>query len=206
MNIVFPYLEKYKEEKCISKEQYTLVIMDTFKGQDNEILKELCDKNFCEVVIFPHNLTNKFQPLDISFNKPAKAFISNEYNRWFSKQVSAQFALRTEHSNVKVSAKLSDIKPLHTQWIVNLCNHMRGEKDKIINGFKSTGVTEAIQSAQEIVTEVENPFRVSSMLYRFHLYYVHARTICALLSILSNVQTHLYYGLIHVKSIFCILS
>ena len=35
---------------------------------------------------------------------------------------------------------------------------MRDEKDTIINGFKSTGVTEAVQSAQEIVTKVENPF------------------------------------------------
>ena len=42
----------------------------------------------------------------------------------------------------------------------------------IVDGFKSTDVTEAIQSAEEIVTIVENPFheenaRVSGMLYRF---------------------------------------
>ena len=93
---------------------------------------------------------------------------------------------------------------------------MREEKDTIINGFRSAGVTEAIQSAQEIVTKVEYLFReypsmsisvrVSGMLYRFRLHYVNARTICALLNILSNVQTHLHYGLIYVKSIFCILS
>ena len=66
--------------------------MDTFRGQDNKVLKELFDENFCKVVIVPHNLTNKFQSLDISVNKPAKAFISNKYNSWFSKQVSAQLA------------------------------------------------------------------------------------------------------------------
>ena len=43
--------------------------MDTFKGQDNDRLTELCSENYCEVVIAPHNLTNKFQPLDISVNK-----------------------------------------------------------------------------------------------------------------------------------------
>ena len=77
----------------------------------------------------------------------------------------------------------------------------------IVDGFKSTDVTEAIQSAEEIVNIVENPFheendRVSGMLYRFRLYFVNSRTICTLLNMLSNVQTHLYYGLIHVKSIF----
>ena len=65
MDIVFPYLEKVKEGKCISKEQHSLVIIDTIKGQDNDILRELCDETFCKVVIVPHNLTNKFQPSDI---------------------------------------------------------------------------------------------------------------------------------------------
>ena len=49
MDIAFPYLEK--EEKCIPKEQHSLVVMDTFSGHDNYILNELCDENFCEVVI-----------------------------------------------------------------------------------------------------------------------------------------------------------
>ena len=58
----------------------SLVIMDTFNVQDNEVLKELCAKTFCEVVLVPHNLTNKFQLPDISVNKAAKSFISEKYN------------------------------------------------------------------------------------------------------------------------------
>ena len=63
--------------------------MDKFKGQDNYILKELCDENLGEVVIVSYSLTDKFKPLDISLKKPAKVFISNKYNIYFSKQVSA---------------------------------------------------------------------------------------------------------------------
>ena len=44
-------------------------MMDTFKGQGNKILRELCPENNCEVVIVPHNLTKKFRPLDINVNK-----------------------------------------------------------------------------------------------------------------------------------------
>ena len=68
-----------------------------------------------------------------------------------------QLFITTTSSKVKVSAKLSDIKPLYAQWIEDLCNHMREEKDRIINGFRSAGVNEPIQSAQEIVPKVENP-------------------------------------------------
>ena len=63
----------------------------------------------------------------------------------------------TEPSKVKVPATLTYIKSLHAQWIMDLYNHMREEKGTFINGLKSAGVTEAIQSAQEIVTKVENP-------------------------------------------------
>ena len=35
--------------------------MDTFKGQNNEEVAKL-------ITTVPHNLTNKFQPLDITFS------------------------------------------------------------------------------------------------------------------------------------------
>ena len=76
--------------------------MDTFKGQDNDRLKELCLENYCEVVIVPHNLTKKFQPLDISVNKAAKAFIQNMYNKWFSNKVVTQPNRGADPTEVKI--------------------------------------------------------------------------------------------------------
>ena len=73
-----------KRENGFPEEQYTIIIMDTFKGQDNYRLRKLCSVNYCEVVIVTHNLTNKFKPLDISVNKASKALIQNIYNEWFS--------------------------------------------------------------------------------------------------------------------------
>ena len=64
--------------------------MDTFKGPDNDRFGEFCSENYCEVVICPHNLTSKFQPLHIIVNKAAKAFIQNMYNEWFSNEVATQ--------------------------------------------------------------------------------------------------------------------
>ena len=58
--IIFPYLEMKKYEKDYPKEQHSLIIMHTFKGQDSDILKELYFENNCEIAMVPHNLTNKF--------------------------------------------------------------------------------------------------------------------------------------------------
>ena len=98
--------------------------MDTFKGQDNKEMKRLCAKNNCELVIVPHNLTNKFQPLDISINQSAKKFISNKFNAWYADRVSKQLSNGTAPGDVKVSLKLSDLKPLQTRWILETYNHL----------------------------------------------------------------------------------
>ena len=42
-------------------------------------MERLSTKNNCEMVITPHNLTNKFQPLDISVNQAAKKIISYKF-------------------------------------------------------------------------------------------------------------------------------
>ena len=90
--------------------------MDTFKGQDNDILKELCSKNNCKIVIVP--LTKKFQLLDIRVNKAARAFIQNQYNDWFSSELSVQLKKKGIGSaNIKITSKLSNLKPLHVSWI-----------------------------------------------------------------------------------------
>ena len=94
--------------------------MDTFKGQDNDTIKSLCEKNHCELVIVSHNLTNKCQPLDLTINQKAKKFISNKFNVWYADQVRKQLQLGKATADVKVSLKLSDLKPLHAQWIVDI--------------------------------------------------------------------------------------
>ena len=79
-----------KRENGHPEEQDALIIMDTFKGQDNDRLKERYSENYYEVIIATQNLTHKFQPLDITVNKAAKAFIQNMYNEWFSNEVATQ--------------------------------------------------------------------------------------------------------------------
>ena len=91
--------------------------MNTFKRQDNNEVAKLCRKNNCVLIIVSHNLTNKFQPLDITVNKPAKSFIKDKYNMWYSEQVAKQLSECKALVDVEVSLNLSEIKPLHGKWI-----------------------------------------------------------------------------------------
>ena len=94
-----------------------------------------------DVVIVPHNLTNKFQPLDLSVNKAAKSFIQSKYNDWFADQVFAQLQNGKGPSDCKISSKLSDLKLIHARWIVDSYNNVIKEKEMIVSGFNSVGIS-----------------------------------------------------------------
>ena len=156
--IIFPYLHAKKMELGYPDEQFSLIIMDTFKGQDNEEIKNLCTRNNCELVIVPHNLTNKFQPLDLTINQKAKKFISNKFNAWYAEKVSKQLMNGRALGDVKVSLKLSDLKPLHAKWIVDMYGYLKLQNESIVKGFEKAGILEAVEMAQEVYTRNENPF------------------------------------------------
>ena len=49
--VIFPFFKKSKDKYRLTKEQMSLVTINTIKGQDNAVLKELCANIFCEAVI-----------------------------------------------------------------------------------------------------------------------------------------------------------
>ena len=110
------------------------------------------------MIIVPYNLTNKFQFLDISVNQAAKKIISNKCNTWYADRVSKQLSNGIMPGDVKVSLKLSDLKPLHAKRIVDTYNHLRKQNNSILKGFDAAGKTGAIKFANDIFTRIENPF------------------------------------------------
>ena len=61
--------------------------------------------------------------------------------------------------DVKVSLKLSVIKPLHAKWIVNLYNTLKDDGEIAINGLRSAEIAEALENAKNMVEKVENPLK-----------------------------------------------
>ena len=59
---------------------------------------------------------------------------------------------------MKVSMKKSDLKPLHTRWLVDMYTYLKQQKESILNGFNKAGITKAVKSANEVFPKIENPF------------------------------------------------
>ena len=77
----------------------------------------------------------------------------------FSNQVAHHLKSGKDSATINISSKLSDLKPRHAGWIVNLHNHMQGECKTIVKGFKEADIVEAIKDSKAIYESVENPFR-----------------------------------------------
>ena len=60
--------------------------------------------------------------------------------------------------DVKVSIKLSDLKPPYTRYIVETYNYLKHKNNSIIKGFDAAGISEAVTCANNVFTRVENPY------------------------------------------------
>jgi len=75
-----------------------------------------------ELVPVPGNMTHCFQPLDLIVNGSAKKFIRRKFVAYYSSEVKSQLDSGKKLDGVEVDFRLSKIKPLHAQWLINMYN------------------------------------------------------------------------------------
>eukprot|EP00795_Rhopilema_esculentum_P011049 gene11049-19900_t len=74
-------VEKKKAELNLPAEQMSLLIFDVFKGQKTQRYQNHLESNGCALVYIPANLTDQFQPLDITVNGSTKEFLKKVCER-----------------------------------------------------------------------------------------------------------------------------
>ena len=85
----------------------------------------------------PGNCTDRLQPLDVSVNKPAKDFLRAKFQQWYSDKI--RDSLDSTNKEGVVDLKLSVVKPLGAQWLMDLYDYMLQKPELIINGFCGAG-------------------------------------------------------------------
>ena len=85
----------------------------------------------------PNNCTNQLQPLDLSVNKLAKDFLRSRFQEWYASEICHQLDICVTEQGVM---RMSVMKPLAAQWVVELHSHLAACPNIIINGFHATGI------------------------------------------------------------------
>ena len=139
--ILLPYVQNKRKELKLPESFPALAIFDVFKGQTTEAVYQLLEENNIYVVSIPANCTDRLQPMDLSVNKCIKDFLKKEFNAWYSQKVYEQSG---EETPVPVDLRLSVLKPLGAQWLINTFNYLVSNNDIIVNGFKASGISDIV--------------------------------------------------------------
>ena len=143
--IIIPYIES-ERKKLGAPNQHALIIMDVFTRQmTGPVLEKLRDNKILLVRV-PANMTNIFQPLDLTVNGSFKALMKKKFTEWYSKQIANELEKGTPLDDIEVKLKLSVLKPLHAGWLIDAYDHLTSEAGRkiIANGWQSAGITSAI--------------------------------------------------------------
>ena len=143
-------MKKKKHDLGLPGNQKSTLIYDVFTGQTTENKrKEYIEENDDVIVYVPNNMTHYFQPLDLTVN--AKHFLKDKFELWYANEVKKQLDKGTEVYEINIPSKLSILKPINGRWLLGLYDNLQNNKEVIINGFKSAGITEAV--TQELLDE-----------------------------------------------------
>ena len=145
-NIIFPYVELVREQ-IQNDNASALVIMDNFKGQVTDSIYTLLEENNIFVALFPPNTT--------AVNKPAKNYLWQQFQDWYSKKISKQLEGQ-DMANVMlepVDLSLPIMKELGTKWLTDMAEYLASNLQFIVNGFIHSGISHALDHSSENIPE-----------------------------------------------------
>ena len=107
-----------------------------------EVLKEnnIHNKNI------PNNMSNYYQPLDLTTNNWAKEFLKTKFSQWYSEQIQDALDSGKAIEDIEVKVPLSVMKPLHGCWLIEMYNELTSARCKkvIKSGWERQGILDAI--------------------------------------------------------------
>ena len=136
-HIIIPYIQDKRKEHKLPDDYPALVLYDVFKGQCTANVSSILQANNILYVLIPPNCTDRLQPLDLSINKPAKDFVKQKFQEWYSQEICKQL---NDGSNEPVDMRLSIMKPIGAQWLLEMYEYFKSHPNLIINGFRAAGI------------------------------------------------------------------
>ena len=101
--------------------------MDVFPGQIPDDVISLLRDNNIHYILVPNNMTQTFQPLDLTVNKHCKSYLKRLFSEWYAQQIENQLSLGKKVEEIKTGICLTTLKPLHAKWLVEYYNQITSE-------------------------------------------------------------------------------
>ena len=116
--VIVSYLQNGKETLCLDADYPALLIMDVVKGQITPPVLNMLKANNIFLTKVPENITNLYQPLDLTANGNAKSFMKRMFTKWFASKICEALESGKAHEEIDVKMNLSMLKPLQAGWII----------------------------------------------------------------------------------------
>ena len=157
-NIIVPFVERTRESLGEDEDKAAVVIMDNFKGQVTPAMTELLERHHIHSCLIPPNTTDRLQPMDIAVNKPAKTFLKEQFQNWYSEQVTRQLdGEDVENVDLEpVELSMAVMKEIGAKWLVDMADYISNNPQFIVNGFLHAGISEALDGNTDNDTPVFN--------------------------------------------------
>ena len=148
--IIVPYVEAQRDT-LQNPTQAALVVMDNFRGQVTTAINDLLEAHNINVCLLPANTTDQLQPMDIAVNKPAKDFLKQKFEHWYSDEVTKQLqgVSDVELAEIQpVDLSMAAIKELSAQWLVEMAEYIASNPQFVVNGFRRSGIPAALDGLE----------------------------------------------------------
>ena len=84
--------------------------MDVFRGQITDDVISLLRNDNIHYVLVPNNMSQLFQPLDLTVNKRCNSYLKPLFWEWYAQQVANQLSLGKKVEEIKIR-----VSPYHPQ-------------------------------------------------------------------------------------------
>ena len=104
-DIINPSVKEERKRLGRNSDQMALLIIDVFRGQMTEPVLNIFKKYNVYLVKVPANMTDIFQPPDLTVNNSAKSFFNRKFTQWYSPQI--QMGMENGKDIDEIEAKLN---------------------------------------------------------------------------------------------------
>ena len=121
-NVFLPFVEQTQVLR--GEDKPAVVIKDNFNGQVTDAVTKLLDSHRVHTCLVPPNTNDRLQPMEISVNRPAKAWLKR---LWYSDQITEQLKLANdmETANLEpVNLSMARVKEISADWIVHMVDSL----------------------------------------------------------------------------------